>query len=479
MNISANSPKLKNSPKLANSPPLNRRSCERARRARDARFDGKFFTAVKTTGIYCRPICPANQPLEKNVDYYSSAIAAAQAGFRPCLRCRPDSAPQSWAWLGSQTTFQRALMLIQEGALQSGSIEHLASRLGISDRYLRELFQENLGTSPKKYAIYQQCLFAKQLLHESSLPVTQIAFAAGFNSVRRFNEAMQQQLGLTPTDIRKSDKVMGGGLSLKLCYRPPFAWQHLHGFLQSRCIKGLEWTNQDTYSRTLQYQDTRGHFTVSPVDKETYLKVDIHLDDYRHLNPITQRLRSLFDLDAPIDAIDKQLRKSLGNSIAYLPGLRVPGIWDTFEAGARAILGQQVSVVAARHLVTTLIEQLGEEYQISGTPGRMLFPQPQAVADHNLDFFRMPQSRKDTLRRLAQHMLESADPNNIDDWLAIKGIGPWTVAYVKMRAVKDPDVWLAGDAGIKNALKLMDKAPNLEAAIPWRSYLSMQLWNQL
>jgi len=177
---------------------MSRASCERARRARDARFDGQFFTAVKTTGIYCRPICPANPPLEKNVEYFSSAVAAAQAGFRPCLRCRPDSAPHSWAWLGTQTTFERAIKLIQAGALQRGSIATLANRLGISDRHLRNLFQLNLGISPKRYAVYQQCLFAKQLLHETSLPITQIAFASGFNSVRRFNEAMLDEIGLAP-----------------------------------------------------------------------------------------------------------------------------------------------------------------------------------------------------------------------------------------------------------------------------------------
>ena len=462
----------------------DRQSCERARRARDARFDGMFFTAVRSTGIYCRPICPASPPLEKNVEYHDTAISAAQAGFRPCLRCRPDSAPQSCAWRGSQTSFQRALELIQQGALQDGSVDALATRLGISDRYLRELFENNLGTSPKKYAIYQQCLFAKQLLHESSLPITQIAYASGFNSVRRFNEAMQQQLSLSPRQIRKSDNAVASNLKLKLYYRPPFAWSHCHNFLTTRLIPGLEWTTADSYSRTIRYSDkkngiTRGYFSIRNKPRHNYLELSVHLDDYRSLNPITQRIRALFDVDAPIDRIDEQLVAALGSSFAYLPGLRVPGIWNSFEAGVRAILGQQVTVGQAKSLVTSMVEYLGDDIQFDRQPARKLFPEPDRICNHSLDFLRMPQSRKDTLRQLAEYFQTVDDPDNIDDWLTIKGIGPWTVNYVKIRAAKDPDVWLAGDSGINNALQKLASAPDRENTKPWRSYLTFQLWNQL
>lgn len=451
----------------------------RARTSRDARFDGLFFVAVKSTGIYCRPICPANSPLEKNVEYHQSAVSAATAGFRPCLRCRPDAAPHSSAWLGSQTSFQRALKLINEGALQNGSIDQLAQRLGISDRYLRDLFQQNLGTSPKKYAIYQQCLFAKQLLHESALPITDIAYAAGFNSVRRFNEAMQQQIGLAPREIRKSEKVVTSNLRLKLSYRPPFDWQHSWRFLQNRIIEGIEWLDGDYYGRTIEHQDTKGCFTIRNLSKERCLELTLQLDDYRHLNPITQRIRALFDVDAPIDKIDAQLADQLGPSLVYTPGIRIPGIWGSFEAGVRAILGQQVTVLQALRLVTSLVDELGEEIIVDGQTPRRLFPTPQAVADHSLDFFRMPQSRKESVRRLAQHFLQHDDPQDIEQWLTIKGIGPWTVNYAKIRAAKDPDVWLAGDAGVKNALGLIDRAIDVEACKPWRSYLTFQLWNQL
>jgi len=456
-----------------------RTSYARARQSRDARFDGLFFIAVKTTGIYCRPICPATSPLEKNVEYHDSAISAAQAGFRPCLRCRPDSAPQSCAWLGSQTSFERALGMIQQGALQDNSVARLAERLGISDRYLRELFQENLGTSPKRYAIYQQCLFAKHLLHESDLPITDIAFASGFNSVRRFNEAMLQQIGLAPRAIRKSDQPINNGIRLKLYYRPPYAWQDMLEFLSSRAIAGLEWGDKLSYSRTIRYKGSKGYFTVAANPAQHRFDLSVHIDGYQHLNAITQRIRVMFDVDAPIDRIDQQLQSEYGGLISYLPGLRVPGVWSTFEAGVRAVLGQQVSVVAARRLVTAIIENLGESIRFEHTPSRFLFPEPAVVADSKLEFFRMPQARKDTLRRLAKHMLDAADPDDINQWLDIKGIGPWTVNYVKLRASKDPDIWLAGDAGINNALKRLRVTPDTDLAKPWRSYLTFHLWNQL
>ena len=458
---------------------------KRARLARDARFDGVFFTAVKTTGIYCRSICPANPPLEKNVEYHESAVSAAHAGFRPCLRCRPDSAPESSAWLGSETTFQRALSLIQQGALQQGSLVSLADRLGVSDRYLRDLFQQNLGTSPIKYSVYQQCLFAKQLLHETDLAITDIAYAAGFNSVRRFNEAIKQQLGLAPREIRKSDKNSSGGISLKLYYRPPYAWQQLMAFLQSRVIPGLEWAEGNSYGRTFSYKDAEGFFTISAVPDKHRFDLFISVNNTQYLSQIVQRIRLMFDVDAPIERIDDVLQAQVGGLINYQPGLRVPGIWNSFEAGMRAILGQQISVAAARKLVIAMVENLGQPIEFAETPAQFLFPEPAAVVDHSLDFFRMPQSRKDTIRRLAEYFLKceaSEDikaSEDIDAWLDIKGIGPWTVNYVKVRASKDPDIWLVGDAGLKNALKGLDKMPDLEKAKPWRSYLTLQMWNQL
>jgi AraC family transcriptional regulator of adaptative response / DNA-3-methyladenine glycosylase II len=377
------------------------------------------------------------------------------------------------------------MSLIQQGALQEQSMQELVERLGISDRYLRQLFQRNLGTSPKKYAIYQQCLFAKQLLHDSNLSISEIAFASGFNSVRRFNEAIKQQLKLSPSDIRKSKPHELSGLSLRLNYRPPYAWREMLDFLNRRVIPGLEWASDNSYSRTIEYATTQGYFTISANPDKHRFDLRLQLNEYQHLNPIMHRIRLLFDVDAPITEIDHQLSTEVGSWLNYLPGLRVPGIWSPFEAGIRAILGQQVSVAAARNLVIRFVEELGEPLTLPNTanvgelPTPRLFPQPQAVVGHSLDFFRMPQSRKDTVRRLAEHFLSAEKPDDIDAWLHIKGIGPWTVNYVKLRAIKDPDVWLAGDVGLKNAIKSLGREPDLERTRPWRSYLTFQMWNQL
>lgn len=451
----------------------------RARLARDARFDGLFFVAVKTTGIYCRPVCPAVAPKEKNVTYHFSAVGAANAGFRPCLRCRPDAAPHSSAWLGTDTSFLRAVKLIDEGALQQGSVEDLADRLGLSSRYVRDLFQRKLGVSPKQYALYRQCLFAKQLLHETGLPITQIAFAAGFGSVRRFNEAIQSQLGLAPSKIRKSKRVESNKLALKLHYRPPFNWPHLFGFLTSRLIDGIEWVEAERYYRTVQFNATRGVISIANDSSNHCLLLELELNDYSDLNGIVNRVRALFDVDAPIREIDDQLSDELGDKCEYQSGLRLPGIWSYFEAGVRAILGQQVSVVQARNMVQVTVQELGEPLHDTSHNAKLLFPTPDAMAEHSLDFLRMPGARKETLRRLAQHFIDHHNPHDVDAWLAIKGIGPWTANYAKLRAEKNPDVWLQGDAGIKNALALIKQPIDLAACQPWRSYLSMQLWHQL
>jgi len=457
----------------------------RARLSRDARFDGLFFTAVKTTKIYCRPICPATPPKETNVQYHSTAVSAADAGFRPCLRCRPDSAPSSNAWQGNDTTLQRAIKLINEGALQEQSLEQLAERLGISSRYLRRLFQEKLGASPKNYALYQQCLFAKQLLHDSLLPITDVAFAAGFNSVRRFNEAMQERLKLSPTQIRKQHQQVKANhdgdsvIELKLHYRAPYAWSELLAFLRKRMIPGLEWVTDNAYGRTITAGTAYGWFEVRAVPGRHYLNLRLSLSDLVELHKVVQRLRAIFDLDAAIGKIDQQLQAALNGALEYQPGLRIPGIWGGFEAGVRAILGQQVSVQQAHALVETLVRELGTTTELNHSSAHYFFPSPESVAASDLAFFRMPQARKDTLRRLAEHILQSDQAYDYDAWLALKGIGPWTVNYVKLRAAKDPDVWLAGDAGVKNALKHIDQKLDTEAAQPWRSYLVFQLWNQL
>ena len=453
---------------------LNPTVCHKARLSRDPRFDGKFFTAVKTTGIYCRPICPATVPKEENVSYFPSAIEAANAGYRPCLRCRPDSAPLSPAWKGVNTTLERAISLIAQGALQEGTLQIMADRLGISDRYLRQLFETYLGVSPKAFALYQQCLFAKQLLHQSRLPITHIALASGFNSVRRFNDCFKKQLGLTPSQVRKSDSVKSTQILLTLYYRPPYDWAYMQRFFMSRYIPSLEWVDEQSYGRTFNWSGTVGRFTAQHIEDKHRFDVSIEVDDVTHLKAIVHNIRRILDVDADSEAIETHLQQHVGAAIKLNTGLRLPGTWDMFEAGIRAILGQQISVVAARNLVSRLVESLGEPLG-----QQRLFPSPSAIAHSDLEFFKMPGSRKQTLRNIAQHYIDHPSPNDPRPWLSLKGIGPWTVDYAQMRGLSDPDIYLGGDLGIKKMIKKSGSDFNPDLASPWRSYLTLQLWNQL
>lgn len=456
---------------------LNQETCQKARLSRDARFDGRFFTAVKTTGIYCRSICPATPPKESNVDYYPTAHQAAQAGFRPCLRCRPDSAPQSGAWLGNQALLNRAIKLINAGALEKQSMADFADYLGISDRYLRKLFVKHLGIAPKPYALYQQCLMAKQLLHQTKLPINQIAIACGFNSVRRFNDAFHKSMQLTPSQIRKSEVIDSDKLVLKLSYRPPYDWQLIQKFLESRLIEGLEQITPDSYSRSFELNGFKGSFEAKNLASENAFAVSIKCKDLTQLRPLLSNIRRILDLDTDTVSIENHLEKQLPPDFKIYHGLRMPGIWSVFEAGVRAILGQQVSVQAAKNLVTQVVHQLGAQT----TDDSYLFPTPTAMALSDYAFLKMPGARKNTLKLLAQHFIDHPiEAENPDSWLTIKGIGPWTVNYAKIRGLNDPDILLDGDLGVIKALKLkQQESIDTAACAPWRSYLTFQLWQQL
>ena len=460
---------------------LDPKTCQKARLARDYRFDGIFFTAVKTTKIYCRPICPAMAPKETNVIYFNFAIEAANAGYRPCLRCRPDSAPQSPAWKGVDTTLERAMTLINQGALQQGKVPALANRLGISDRYLRQLFIQHLGISPKAYALYQQGLFAKQLLHQTSLPITQVALASGFNSLRRFNDYFRQQLFLTPSQVRRSKKKFSKKISLSLHYRPPYSWPLMVNFLQRRCIKGVEWCFEGRYGRTFSNEHYQGYFVVEDQEKEHKLQVTIVIDNIKYLKQVTQNIRRILDTDVDLSIIEKSLHACLAPQ-RLITGLCLPSTWSVFEAGVRAILGQQISVAAARNLVTTLVQHLGEQkkddQQVNSNMDlNYYFPLPKAIAHSELDFLTIPAARRQTLRDLAQHFLGNKECEDPHSWLVIKGIGPWTVNYARMRGVSDPDVYLGGDLVIKKAQAKLSHNINPQDVAPWRSYLTLQLWN--
>jgi len=466
---------------------LNTDVCRKARLSRDPRFDGKFFTAVKTTGIYCRTICPVSPPKEINVEYYTSAIECANAGFRPCLRCRPDSAPTSQAWKGVNATLDRAIKLIEEGALQSASLTELADRLGISDRYLRKLFKQHLGTSPKSYALYQQCLFAKQLLHQTHLPITEVALASGFSSIRRFNDCFKSQLELTPSSLRKSGHQQGKALSLKLYYRPPFNWAHMQSILKARSIDGLEWCESEQYGRTFNWFGTKGHFSATHDQDNHLFTVEIELDNITHLKQVVNNIKRVLDLDVDMQVIEHDLQQCFIDEFTINSGIRLPGVWNIFEAGIRAVLGQQISVNAARNLVEKLVSELGEQQG-----NYVYFPTAKAIAASELTFFKIPEARKQTLRNLAQHFVENepgfessygdyvCDPA---EWAKLKGIGPWTIEYAQLRGLSDPDIFLAGDLGVKKSIQQL--SPYLKAGFspeqvsPWRSYLTFQLWSHL
>lgn len=446
---------------------LTDQQMQNARLSRDARFDGGFFIAVRTTGIFCRPVCPANAPKESNVEYFLTAAQAANAGYRPCLRCHPESAPGSWAWRGAETSFLRALRLIDEGALQEHSLEALAERLGITDRYLRKLFQQHLGLAPKQYALLQQLMFAKQLLHHSQLSIADIGIASGFNSVRRFNDAFRKHLQLKPSEFRQRPKGTSPN-QLFLAYRPPFHWQHTLNFLSQRLVSGVEEIDGQTYRRRFRLNDATGWFSVTPSDHHA-LQFEFEISDLSELKNLVTRVRRMFDLDADLLSIENHLKQTALNPI-LTEGIRIPGVWSTWEAGVRAVLGQQVSVKAAITHLNHLVEQCGQSES-----GTRFFPSPAVVAQSDLSFLRMPQARKDSLKRLAEFVTEHPDAEP-SDWLSIKGIGPWTIQYAQLRGRSEPNHFLTTDLVVKKTISQL--APvDADELSPWGSYATFHCWN--
>ncbi|TMN83292.1 MULTISPECIES: AlkA N-terminal domain-containing protein [unclassified Pseudoalteromonas] len=444
---------------------------QKARQSRDHRFDGLFYVAVKSTGIYCRPICPAPTALEKNVVYYEFAHNAAQDGFRPCIRCRPDSAPGSAAWQGTKTTALRAKQLIDQH--NEHDCEMLAERLGVSSRYLRRLFKQNFGLSVTQYRIFNQCHFAKKLIQETNLPLTEIAFSAGFKSTRRFNDAFLKQLNIAPSTLRKTTNVKRSTLELILPFRPPYNWLALRSFIEKRLIKPVEWVSENSYGRTFSNALYKGSFTAEFIEDKHHFKVKIDIDNTQYLQSVINNIRRVLDLDADVNLIETHLSKNINDAFPLCIGLRLPGIWSDFEAGIRAVLGQQVSVAAAHNLVTKLVAELGEN-----DLKHAYFPSAEQVAQSNFDFFKMPQTRKNALHNLALFCNNNPGNSDLDLWLDLKGIGPWTVNYAKLRGQSQPDVLLEGDLGINKAQAAANSF-NSEKCTPFRSYLTFQLWQQL
>ncbi len=477
---------------------LDHDACYRAMCQRDARFDGKFFIAVKTTGIYCRPICSARTPLSANVIFFPTAAAAQEAGFRPCLRCRPEAAPDLGAWRGTSNTVSRALALIEMGALDEADVEALADRLGLGERQLRRLFRQHLGASPIAVAQTRRVLLAKQLIHETRLPMTEVAFAAGFRSIRRFNETFAILFGRAPGALRRASRPEvsagpRGEISLLLRYRPPYDWTAMLDFLKLRAIPGIERVGDETYARTIEFDGVQGLVCVRPAEGNA-LRATIRFARLSALPAIIARLRRVFDLAAdtlPIVA-HLALDPALAPLVAARPGLRVPGAWDGFELAVRAILGQQITVPAAVRLAGRLVAAHGKILAEPETGLTHVFPRPAALITADLARLGMPRSRAAALGAMAAAVV--ADPalfsasRSLEEAVAqlrsIRGVGEWTAHYIALRQLREPDAFPATDIGLLRAMADADgQRPGPDELLaraetwrPWRAYAAQHLW---
>lgn len=461
---------------------LDAARCERARLARDARFDGLFYTAVKTTGIYCRPVCPAPAPKAANVVYFDTAAAAAAAGFRPCLRCRPELSPDDRHGRARDQLADRVLARIHEGALDEQDAAGLADEFAVGERQLRRVFLARYGVTPQAAAATHRLHIAKQLLTETRLPVIDIAFAAGYASLRRFNQAFAAATGMSPTRLRKSsdaDVQAGETQTLRLAYRPPYDWPRVLAFLRARALPGIEALEADGYERVLPEFGPTARLRVTRDRARDALVLHLHAVPTKAMPALAQRVRRMFDLDADPQAIASVLAADprLKPSLAKRPGLRVPVGFDAWETAVRAIVGQRISVAATRTLLTRLI----------GADGR--FPSAAALCERDLGGLGLTTARAQTIRALAAAVVDgrvhfragqSLDAF-VEALVALPGIGPWTAHYIAMRALGHPDAYPFGDLILRRALG--DPSPRAERAMadawrPWRSYVVLHLWTE-
>jgi AraC family transcriptional regulator of adaptative response / DNA-3-methyladenine glycosylase II len=474
--------------------------CYRALAARDARFDGRLFVGVKTTGIYCRPICPARTPKRENCRFFPSAAAAQTSGFRPCLRCRPEISPDAAAWRGTSNTVSRALALIAEGALDDGDscVAAVADKLGVGERQLRRLFDKHLGVPPIAVAQTRRILFAKQLIQETRLSMTEVAEASGFGSVRRFNDAFRKLYDRTPSELRVARSAVAEPslVTLRLGYRPPYDWDAILAFFAERAVPGVELIANGRYRRSIAIDGAIGSFEIAHDREHKCLVATIRLPKLRALLAVVGRLRRMFDLDADVEAIGTHLAKDEGLAplVATRPGLRTPGAWDPFEHAVRAIFGQQITVSGARTLAGKLVRLCGTSVSRAQTGHDALthgFPTPQQIAAADLSNFGMPAARMKALQSLAQVAI--GDPKLFDPaglradvparMLALPGFGEWTVQYWALRALRDADAFPAADIGLLRAMTTNGKRLSPEALTkraeawrPWRAYAAQHLW---
>ncbi len=480
----------------------DRKTLYKALSSHDARFDGVFFVGVTSTGIYCRPICPAKTPKEANCRFYNSAQEAEQARFRPCLRCRPEQAPGNAPVDDAQRIAHLILQRLEEGAIESDAgLETIAKQFSLSSRQIRRIIRKELGVSPIQLLVTRRLLLAKQLLTETTLPVTQIAYASGFSSLRRFNDAFSTRYGLAPTRLRKhaaADLSVDCGAetsTLQLAYRPPFDWKGVLAFLKGRELKGVEWVGDDFYARTVHLNESQGWIRVTQARGTNALLLEFSHSLIGVLPALLARARALFDLNARPDIIARHLGKdkALAGRVRRSPGLRVPGAFNGFEMGVRAIMGQQVTVKAATTLSCRFVEAFGEPFATPYPQLGRITPAAERVANASIDDIArlgIVSARSKSIIALARAQssgelsLDSGvhhDPDATIKRLAeLPGIGQWTAHYIAMRALHWPDAFPKNDIAIRNNLGGIS-AKEVEAMSaawrPWRSYAVLHIWN--
>jgi AraC family transcriptional regulator of adaptative response / DNA-3-methyladenine glycosylase II len=452
---------------------------------RDHRFDGKFFLGVKTTGIYCRPICPA-KPKRENIEFFSNRLAAEKAGYRPCMRCRPESAPNSPLWIGSSEVVARALKVLHSEDMFEFNEDDFAKLFGISSRHLRRLFTEEIGKTPKYIASINRLNLARQLIVETSLPITQIAFASGFESIRRFNDAFKERFKKTPRDIRGKKTAKEKGIEISLSYRPPFDYEGLLNVYKNHKIGHLEWFENNKMVRIISYGKDVGKVTISNDERKSCLIVEIDFPDTTKIYSIISKVRRLFDIDSDPVVIAKSLEldSKVKKILKKYPGIRLPSGWCPFEVAISAILGQLVSIERGRSLVDDLIETAGKKlnYNYNGNVVRA-FPTPNDIINTDISTLKTTGRRKETLVAFAKAIVSKEitleETQNveifIDKLLLIKGIGPWTANYIAMKAIRSTDTFPTTDLILARALELHN-TKKIELMSPWRGYVAALFW---
>ncbi|MDF1761334.1 MAG: AlkA N-terminal domain-containing protein [Coxiellaceae bacterium] len=460
----------------------DRQEFYKAHLARDKRFDGKFFVAVKTTGIYCRPICPARKAKLENLDFYIYAAQAEEAGFRPCMRCRPETAPGSAAWIGTSACVQRAVRMMDSVSTEEVSVNSIAERLGVSDRWLRELFHEQVGASPQSVLLYKKLNVARNLLDHSSLSITDIAFSSGFQSIRRFNDAFKKRFKQTPSDIRNS-LPFNASFQIELSYRLPYDWNNLIKFFSARALPNTEYVDEDGYQRIFNYANTHGWLRVTHGDANK-IHIELKLDKPANIMGIVANIKDMFDLDADPMAIANDLKadKKLQPLLRKLPGIRIPGCFEPFELAVRAIVGQKISVKGARTALIKMVELCGQDQVFDDSITlKKYFPTPKNIIEADLSGVGLTNAKINALKALAAAIEDGAivldGTADYDETcqrlLALKGIGPWTVELIAMRALRNPNAFPEKDLEILKQVKRYGLNPKFW--VPWRAYAAMLL----